>query len=500
LLLECGLFAGLARAQAICDPPISAVDTSGATVVGNGSPASCDEAALDVALASHNGAIRFDCGPSPHSITVTSEKTIAETLVIDGGGSITLDGGGATRILALRPPFGSPRTLTVQRLTFVDGYTGNQPGTSTDSGGAAIFRGSDGDLRIIDCVFSGNVGPTAGQDVAGGAVYSAGSGETIVVGSVFTGNQCSSGGALGSLHANLTVVNSAITSNAATGSGGNPGNGGNGGGIYVDGVDQTVSICGTTISDNDANARGGGVFRVSNNGVGPMTIDRSTVSGNQIPDNSDSQAGGLYLQGLQLTIVDSTISGNVASSAGGAFIWENPGTQTLNMTNVTVAENHARTSLGAGLAINNNITGVMHHVTIARNSNEGPTSFASAISGGNSIALTNSIVADNTKVFIFENTSCNVTHSGGGNVQWPDFNAAGGPELPCATVSFVDPGIGALQDNGGFSPTILPTAPVVIRSVTGCPTTDQRGLLRGEPCTPGATEPRNLSYFVADRR
>ena len=59
-------------------------------MVGSGSPASCSETALDAALASNNGAIRFDCGAAPHTITVTSEKMITESLVIDGGGTITL--------------------------------------------------------------------------------------------------------------------------------------------------------------------------------------------------------------------------------------------------------------------------------------------------------------------------------------------------------------------------------------------------------------------------
>jgi hypothetical protein len=119
-----------------------------------------------------------------------------------------------------------------------------------------------------------NVGPATGQDVAGGAVYSRGLGETIIIGSTFTGNSCSSGNAIGNLHNDLTVINSVITDNQATGEGGNPGNGGNGGGIYMDGVDQSATICGTILSDNHANARGGGMFRVSNNGLGPMTIDR----------------------------------------------------------------------------------------------------------------------------------------------------------------------------------------------------------------------------------
>jgi hypothetical protein len=217
-----------------------------------------------------------------------------------------------------------------------------------------------------------------------------------------------------------------------------------------------------------------------------MEIDRSIVSGNQIPPGADSQAGGLYLQGLQLAISDSTIANNAASSTGGAFIWTNPGSQTLDMINTTVAGNHARTGLGAGLSINNDITGQLHHVTIAYNSNEGPTSFASAISGGAGVSITNSIIADNTKVFIWENTSCNVTHSGSGSVQWPDTNAGGQTELACAGVSFFDPQLGMLADNGGPTPTILPGA--VNDTATGCPPTDQRGAPRSTPCTPGAVE------------
>jgi len=474
----------------ICAPPVSAVDTSGATLVGTGTPASCSEAAFDAALLSNNGAIRFDCGASPHTIVFSSEKTIAEDLVIDGGGFVTLSGGGTTRILAMRPPFNTPRTLTVQNLTFEDGYTGDQPGGDVDSGGGAIYRGSFGDLNVIDSIFRNNVGPATGQDVAGGAIYSRGSGTTTVVGSVFTGNQCSSGGALGNLANDLTVYNSILTGNAATGSGGNPGNGGNGGGIYMDGNDQTVDVCGTSISDNDANARGGGFFRVSNNGVGPMTIDRSTISDNEIPANSSSQAGGLYLQGLQLTITNTTVSGNVASSAGGMFVWTNPGSQTLNMTNVTVAENHARTNLGAGMSVNSGVAGTLSHVTIARNSQEGATSFASALAGGDGLTISNSLIADNSKVFIWENTSCNATHSGSGNVQWPEFNAGGQAELACATVSFVDPLIGPLQGNGGTTRTIVPAEPSIIGSVnSGCAATDQRGQPRTAPCTPGAVEP-----------
>jgi hypothetical protein len=470
----------------ICTPPISEVDTTGATTVGTGSPGSCTEAALRAAIDTNNGAIRFNCGGAPHTITLAAQLDIDDNLVMDGGGLITLSGGGTTRIIDFRPPWEQPRTLTLQNLAFRDGSTAALPGTTTDSGGAAVYRGSFGTLNVINCSFHDNVGPTLGQDVAGGAIYSFGSTPTTIVGSVFINNRCSSGGALGFLFAHLELVNSIVEGNHATGTGGNPGNGGNGGAVYSDGNDQTMTICGSSLSENTANARGGGLMRVSNNGVGPMSIDRSTIHGNV----GSLQAGGLYLQGLQTTITNSTISGNTSASRGGMTVFENPGSQTLDMTNVTLADNSATGNLGAGMAVADGITGSLSHLTIVRNSNTGSASFGSAIAGGSGLTLDNSLIIDNEKVFIWENTSCTVTLAGSGVVQWPEFNEGGQSERPCATgTTFQDVPIGPLQNNGGFTDTVIPTDSDIIESLSGCSGTDQRGVPRGSTCTPGAVEP-----------
>lgn len=491
--------------RAICAAPIGPVDMTGAFVVGQDAGTACNEAGLRAgiaaALGAGHGKVAFACGGAPVTIPVAAEVTVAENLVLDGGGLVTLSGGGATRILGFRPPFNaSPMpTLTLQNLTLRDGSTAHLPGNVTTSGGAAIYKDRFGHLHVLDSVFENNVGPVTGQDVAGGAIYSFGEGATTIVRSRFTGNRCSSGGALGALGISsdhqLLVYNSLVDRNAATGTGGNPGNGGNGGAIYMDGANQSVTLCGTMISANDANARGAGMFRVSNNGVGPMTIDRTTVIGNESPPGDHSQAGGLYLQGLQLTITASTVANNVASSAGGMFVWTNPpGAQTLSMLNSTVAENHARTALGAGMAVATGVTGSLRHVTLARNHNEGATSFASALSGGNGLTLANTLIADNSKVFIWENTSCNVTHGvtagGGASYQWPQQNAGGQSELPCSTsTTFLDAGIGLLAWSGGPTPTIEPTHPALDGAATsGCPPIDQRGAPRGSLCTPGAVE------------
>ena len=227
-------------------------------------------------------------------------------------------------------------------------------------------------------------------------------------------------------------------------------------------------------------------MRVSNNGVGPMAIERTEVHGNV----GTLQAGGLYLQGLQTTITDSTISGNTSQSRGGMTVFTNPGVQTLTMSNVTVSDNFATGNLGAGMAVDDAITGSLTHVTISGNGNSGEFSFASAIAGGAGLSVDRSLIVDNEKVFIWENTSCNDTHSGSGNIQWPMFNAGGQTELACASgVTFQDVPIGPLQNNGGFTETVLPTDSSIIESLTGCSGSDQRGVPRGPTCTPGAAEP-----------
>jgi hypothetical protein len=81
---------------------------------------------------------------------------------------------------------------------------------------------------------------------------------------------------------------------------------------------------------------------------------------------------------------------------------------------------------------------------------------------------------------------CNATHpSGGGNVQYP------GGALCSAGPLVEDPLLGALGDNGGTTETLLPAAgSPAIGLGTGCPTADQRGERRAEPCTAGALEVR----------
>ena len=281
------------------------VDTSQAdNVVGNGTPASCTADAFIDAVA-QGGSIRFDCGPEPITITLDRPAKVfndaSDDIVIDGGGKVTLSGGGTTRILYMNTcdqaqhwttahcdNQETPR-LTVQNLTFVDA---NSKGEDEYDGGGAIWvRG--GRFKVINSRFFDNVCADTGPDVGGGAlrVFSQFDGQPVyVVNSTFggadgLGNVCSNGGALSSIHVSWNVINSVLSYNEAVGNGGNPAEsgtpgGGSGGAIYNDGNTMTLSVCGTRIEHNEVNAYGSAIFFVSNDHSGSLVVEDSIIRDN----------------------------------------------------------------------------------------------------------------------------------------------------------------------------------------------------------------------------
>ena len=461
--------------EARCDAPALADVSAPTATVGEGTPGSCTPAALQAA-ADAGGTIVFACGAAPITITVTEAITFARETVIDGGGLVTLDGGGTSRIFYLDSDYNTPTPrLTVQRLAFVRGQA-PAGGEDTAQGGGAIYR-DGGSLTVIDSSFDDNHAPSPGQDIAGGAIYAFGGGDTIVAGSTFTNNSASDGGAIGSLNGDLTIINSTLAGNAASGTGGNPGDGGAGGAIYQDGRDEATTLCGITVQHNSAGAIGGGVFRVSNTDNGSFAMDRSTVDDNRVTPAGEGNAGGLYLQGLAIAITNSTISRNQAFYNGG--IWLNE--SSVQMTNVTVAENTATGSNGGGIWLGNNPTGQLLNCTIANNHSIA----ANQISGGifgEGLELVNTIVANNTAMYT---PTCNVERAGGsGNLQWPEGSLC--TESPL----IADPMLGPLGDHGGDTETLEPAAGSPARGLgtSACPPTDQRGMPRATPCTAGAVE------------
>lgn len=291
-----------------CALPIEAAAESTGTpsrVVGSGTKASCTGDAFINAVAK-GGIITFNCGAEPVTITLDRPAKVVNNTgpktVIDGGGMVTLSGGGKTRILYMNTcdqkqvwttahcDNQDHPQLTLQNLTFQDGNSTSDAGYP--GGGAVWVRG--GRFKIINSRFFNNRCVAEGPDDGGGAVrvFDQYNGLPVHVsnstfgGRAELGNQGANGGALSSIGVSWSIYNSLFSYNKATGSGGNPAlsgtpGGGSGGAIYNDGNKMTLSLCGVKIEQNEVSAYGSAVFFVSNNHTGNMTIRDSIITGNK---------------------------------------------------------------------------------------------------------------------------------------------------------------------------------------------------------------------------
>jgi hypothetical protein len=317
------------------------------TVVGTGTAASCSFASLQAAVAT-GGIVTFDCGTAPATIAVTATLSVPTTknTVIDGGNRITLDGGHAVQILRFDSANfqANENRLTLQHISLVNGKqtptkaipTAPPPcsqGWDDGEGGALYMR--DGNLTVIDSIFTNNEAALLGPDTGGGAIYVLGSKHgMLIVRSTFTGNTASNAGAVGGLYAELDVYDSLFTGNTAAGNGANNndpskcsvmnngqneiGSGGNGGALYSDGNSVNVVLCGDEIDGNAAGGQafGGGLFFTSDNMAGTLTITDTTMTANtgghwtNVSTGSVTNAGtAIGVNAQSITLTNSKIQG-----------------------------------------------------------------------------------------------------------------------------------------------------------------------------------------------
>jgi hypothetical protein len=284
-----------------------------------------------VAAVAAGGIITFDCGPSAVTITLTTTAKVRNAhtrVVLDGGGKVTLSGGGRHRILYMDTcdqaqgwttshcqDQASPQ-LVLQNLTFVDG---NSTGQTTDGGGGGAVFVRGGRVKVVNSRFLDNRCDPSGPDLGGAAlrVLSQYHGLPVyVVDSSFggpdgQGGSCANGGALSSIGVSWVILNCAFSNNHATGRGANPAQsgtpgGGSGGAIYTDGNTYTVTIAGTTITDNHANAGGGAIFFVSNDHTGTLSLVDSRLRHNVNDGFQTAGLPGIFFLGARPPTVRNT--------------------------------------------------------------------------------------------------------------------------------------------------------------------------------------------------
>lgn len=410
-----------------------------------------------------------------------------------------------------------------------------------DDGGGIYFNMGFGHIRIQDSTISGNTvtnGDGGGISVyyygCGCSGGSGGGGSLVSLAiehSEISGNTATTGSGGGVFFyssgfgyffglGSISITNSTINKNTADGDGGGlffesagpflgtfqiTGNdisdntaGSSGGGINIEfdtGVLNSIIIADSTISGNTADGDGGGIHFDASGGFyggSGLQIDNTTVSGN----TSGSSGGGIFMSidedssgGGNLTIRNSTISGNTADGDGGgvSFYSENGvllvQNSTISGNSVTESDGSGGYNSGGGIFVDDADRVIIQNSTIAFNSVlnggagggiyvddifSGGIDLESLIISGNTAASGNDLAGDLSVDFQTRFSLIGDSTIGGGAALVDLGN----------NLLDVDPLLGPLQNNGGFTRThALPAISPAINAGFNfvATTSDQRG-------------------------
>jgi hypothetical protein len=354
----------------------------------------------------------------------------------------------------------APNTRMFETVNPVGDLTLNNitiTGTNPAIGQGGVMQWLGGDVIVNNAQFLNNNAVSQGVDILVNGT------DVIVNDSVFDGTN--TGAIFGA--GTVTVTNSFFTRNLGTGA--------------IAGGD--VHVTNSTFVGNESVL--GGAIRAIN-----LTLIDSTVTG-----NSAFTSGGGVQAGGSVTILNSTITGNEAGDFGNGGGVYNLGTETL-IVNSTITGNHAdgQGGQGGGVFSSGEVTVVYSDIV----GNSAPT--AANIGGfeeESSLASYATVVAnplgggDNCENI--PATSDGYNYEQGGSTC--GFGAA-----PGDVTNGSDPQLGALAANGGPTETLLPatTSPLVdaipVAACSAGPatgiSTDQRGVVRpqGDGCDIGSVE------------
>jgi len=334
--------------------------------------------------ANADAGVSFDCENGTGADTITfangletivltsnlSVLTDADVTTIDGGGDIIIDGDGNFRPITV----GTVANVILRSIRITNGSAAN---------GGGVNNG--GHLEIYDSTIVDN------QAELGGGIFSWPNSDTLIIhNTTISENNALQGAGIYARDDEVEIVESFILDNVADGAGGgiylhtsqgtptlevsrtsisgNRATTGSGGGIHNDG--GHVEVIDSTISGNDAGIIGGGISTNGQSSPATLIVLRSTID-----DNEATQGGGIYIREDNVTITNSTISGNRAVSEGAAgggiynaFVPDN-GT-VITLINTTVAFNSS-SQLSANSGIHNaGAAGevVIHNTIVAENS------------------------------------------------------------------------------------------------------------------------------------
>ena len=386
--------------------------------------------------------------------SATGDLDITDDLTLSGidAASTVIDGNNSDRVIHI------PGAATVQ-ISKVTIQGGNPPGGCTgctNNGGGILNHGN---LRIMDSTVSGNTSKLASGIDNWGSLS--------VEFSVIDSNTGASygGGIRNTAAASLNIINSTISNHTV---------GEIGGGIANEGI---TTITNSIIRGNSTtgNLRSGG--GITNAIGGTMTINDSTISANTATSNG--KAGAISNGGI-LTIRRSTLSGNATSGGGNVA---NSGT--LTISNTTISGNSATGDNGG--ILNEGGTTTITNTTFSGNSGN---TTADLCPAAGTINVTNTIIANQAS-----GPGCSPGSCWKGKLNISNSLDSDGS---CGAGITADPLLGPLQDNGGWTQThalqagspALDAGDATVCANAPVDGVDQRGFTRpyGAGCDIGAYE------------
>ncbi|MFU8833211.1 MAG: choice-of-anchor Q domain-containing protein, partial [Wenzhouxiangella sp.] len=246
----------------------SAIDGEAATLmVTNTNDSGSGSLREAITLASAGDTIEFEAGVNGPIMLESPLPPLVVNLEILGPGAhvITIDGDGQHQVFLVE----ADTTITISGLTIMGGFTDADSRTFGIGGGIWNL----GTLALTDSVVSGNFAEVSGGGIANDGILH-------ITRSTISGNSVAlfgSGGGIENFEAELTIVDSTISGNAAD--------------------------------------IGGGISNNSDGGVSQLSVRNSTISGN----TADFEGGGIDNFGGEVELVFSTVANNSADFGGGGI-------------------------------------------------------------------------------------------------------------------------------------------------------------------------------------
>jgi hypothetical protein len=330
-----------------------------------------------------------------------------------------------------------PRVFTVRGP-----HDENYNPTLTISGGHAsrIFHMTAGGLELDSLIVTAGRASSSGGCIA--TEYAVQLDHSMVSDCTVTASSANSGGGCIATHVSADVRFSTLSNCAVSTTGAAKAFGG---AIFSDGHYE-VRVHGSSITASTAHAAsadsdGGAIWS-----AGPISLFTSTISGNSTSGDGSHYArgGGIYAGG-DFTSEYSTIADNRADTGGGVFA--NGGGNAILIGNSTISGNEANAWAGGLIVALAPQSLDIRSSTIADNRVPGG-SFGGAYLAG-VVAMDSTIIAGNTVSNGLQESdlggAAGITITGGNNLIRASSVAVPGDTLT------LDPLLGPLQDNGGYT-------------------------------------------------